>query len=122
MSARRISVDLIVSHIMVPLRAGDIGFFSELREGRGIRGEQFPDVLRQRYLADGRTLCTGPLGASLARGERIAQIRTPFRAPKANSIAERWVRSARQECLDHTFIVGESHLRRVLAEYVAYFN
>jgi putative transposase len=52
----------------------------------------------------------------------ITQIRTPFRAPRANSISERWVRSARRECLDHTFIFGERHLRRVLAEYVAYFN
>src|SRR4029077_14086560 len=50
----------------------------------------------------------------------ITQIRTPFRAARANSIAERWVRSARRECLDHTFIFGERHLRRVLAEYVAY--
>ena len=52
----------------------------------------------------------------------ITQVRTPFRVPQANSIAERWVRSARQECLDHTFVFGEGHLRRVLAEYVAYFN
>jgi putative transposase len=50
------------------------------------------------------------------------RFRTPFRAPQANSIAERWVRSVRQECLDHTFIFGERHLRQVLAEYVAYFN
>jgi putative transposase len=52
----------------------------------------------------------------------ITQIRTPFRAPQANSVAKRWVRSVRQECLDHTFIFGERHLRQVLAEYVAYFN
>ena len=43
----------------------------------------------------------------------ITQVRTPFRVPQANSIAERWVRSARQECLDHTFVFGEAHLRRV---------
>jgi putative transposase len=52
----------------------------------------------------------------------IFQLRAPFRAPQANSIAERWVRSVRQECLDHTFIFGERHLRRVLAEYLTYFN
>jgi putative transposase len=43
----------------------------------------------------------------------ITQVRTPFRVPQTNSIAERWVRSARQECLDHTFVFGEAHLRRV---------
>ena len=52
----------------------------------------------------------------------ITQIRTPFRSPRANAIAERWVRSARTECLDLIFILSERHLRRVLAEYVGYFN
>jgi transposase InsO family protein len=52
----------------------------------------------------------------------ITQIRTPFRAPQANSIAERWVGSLRRECLDHAFILNERHLRKVLAEYVQYFN
>ncbi len=49
-------------------------------------------------------------------------MRTPCRAPMANAYAERWVRSARAECLDHLLIVGEGHLRRVLAEYVAHYN
>jgi len=52
----------------------------------------------------------------------ITQIRTPFRSPRANAIAERWVRSARTECLDLMFIFSERHLRHVLAEYVGYFN
>ncbi|HEX9867221.1 MAG TPA: integrase core domain-containing protein [Candidatus Tectomicrobia bacterium] len=52
----------------------------------------------------------------------IRQIRTPCRAPRANAIAERWVRSARTECLDHMFIFNESQLRRVLGEYMIYFN
>ena len=52
----------------------------------------------------------------------IRQIRTPFGSPRANAIAERWVRSARIECLDLMFILSERHLRRALAEYVGYFN
>jgi len=52
----------------------------------------------------------------------ITQIRTPFRSPQANSIAERWVRSLRTECLDHLFILNERHLQMVMAEYVQYFN
>ncbi|HSH77975.1 MAG TPA: integrase core domain-containing protein [Herpetosiphonaceae bacterium] len=54
--------------------------------------------------------------------EGIEIIRTPCRAPKANAFAERWVRSVREECLDHLLIFGEAHLRRVLGEYVAYYN
>lgn len=52
----------------------------------------------------------------------ISSIRTPFRSPKANAIAERWVRSVRAECLDHMLIVNEHHLRRVLNDYVAFYN
>ncbi len=55
-------------------------------------------------------------------GLGIRQIRTPYRSPQANAIAERWVRSARAECFDHMLIFNERHLRRVLAEYVGYFN
>jgi putative transposase len=47
---------------------------------------------------------------------------TPFRAPKANAIAERVVRTLRNECLEHVLILNEQHLRSVLAEYVAYYN
>ena len=28
----------------------------------------------------------------------------------------------RRECLDHLLVLGEAHLRRILREYVAYFN
>ena len=52
----------------------------------------------------------------------VKQIRTPVRAPRANALAERWIRSARTECLDHVVIVNKRHLQRVLDEYVDYFN
>jgi len=52
----------------------------------------------------------------------VKRIRTPVRAPRANALAERWIRSARNECLDHMVILNERHLQRVLDEYVAYFN
>ena len=49
-------------------------------------------------------------------------IRTPVRAPRANAIAERWIASARRECLDRMLITGEKHLQLVLREYVEHFN
>lgn len=49
-------------------------------------------------------------------------VHTPYQAPKANAFAERWVRSVREECLDHVLIVNEKHLHRVLKEYGGYFN
>ena len=49
-------------------------------------------------------------------------IPTPVKAPNANAYLERWVRTVRQECLDHLLIVNESHLRRVLQDFLAYYN
>ena len=49
-------------------------------------------------------------------------IRTPYRAPKANAFAERWIRSARAEVLDRVLIVNEAHLRRVMKEYIEHYN
>jgi hypothetical protein len=41
---------------------------------------------------------------------------------KENAIVERFLGSVRRECLDHLLVLGEAHLRRILAAYVAYFN
>jgi hypothetical protein len=43
-------------------------------------------------------------------------------APKANAICERFLGSVRRECLDHLLILSEGHLRRIVMEYVTYFN
>ncbi len=54
--------------------------------------------------------------------EGIEIIKTPFRAPRANAFAERWIRSARSECLDRLLLMGDGHLRRVMKEYIKYYN
>ena len=55
-------------------------------------------------------------------GLQIRVIPTPIRAPNANAFSERWVRTVREECLDHILIINEAHLRRVLNEFLAYYN
>lgn len=52
------------------------------------------------------------------RTEGLGVIRTPYRAPQANAFAERWVRTVRQECLDHGLVWGGGRLERVLRDYV----
>jgi hypothetical protein len=49
-------------------------------------------------------------------------VKTPPKAPRANSVAERWIQSARREELDRILIFGERHLRMVIAEYLDHFN
>ena len=53
-------------------------------------------------------------------GVRI--IKTPVQAPRTNAMAERWIASARRECLDRMLVTGERHLRLVLREYVEHYN
>jgi hypothetical protein len=54
--------------------------------------------------------------------EGAAIVLTPYRAPRANAVAERWVRSVRQECLDHPLILGERQLQRALTTYIRFYN
>jgi putative transposase len=44
------------------------------------------------------------------------------RAPKANAIAERFVRTVRSECLGWLLIVNRRHLEGVLRVYVDHYN
>jgi putative transposase len=54
--------------------------------------------------------------------DSLRVIKTPPRSPRANAYAERFVGTARRECLDWTLIFGRRHLEQVLAEFVAYYN
>ena len=50
-------------------------------------------------------------------------LRTAIQAPLQNSICERFIGSARRECLDHVIILGRSHMKHVLEQYgMDYFN
>jgi putative transposase len=56
------------------------------------------------------------------KGEGVEIIRTPFRAPKANAFAERWVGTVRRDCLDWLLIVSRRQLERVLHVYIDHYN
>jgi putative transposase len=56
------------------------------------------------------------------RSAGIRIVKTPVRAPQANAIAERFVRTVRAECLDWLLIVNRRHLERVARVFVEHYN
>jgi transposase InsO family protein len=58
----------------------------------------------------------------VATGTRIQVLRTPYGAPKANAICERFLGSVRRECLDFFLIISQRHLHRLMKQYQTYFN
>jgi transposase InsO family protein len=54
--------------------------------------------------------------------QAVRVVRTPFRAPRANAFAGRWVGTVRRDCLDWLLVLGTRHLEQVLREYVHHYN
>jgi putative transposase len=59
---------------------------------------------------------------SVAKASGIGVVRTPYRAPLANAICERFLGSVRRECIDHLLILSDRQLYRVIRGYVGFFN
>ncbi len=58
----------------------------------------------------------------MAKGAGVRALKTAIKAPLMNSTCERFIGSARRECLDHVIILSEAHLKAVLEEWVAHFD
>jgi transposase InsO family protein len=84
--------------------------------------EATPWNRRPDYLIHDRDRVWGPDFSRRSAGLGIASVPTPIQAPRANAIAERWVRTVRRECLDHLIPLNELHLRAILQEFVHYYN
>jgi putative transposase len=54
--------------------------------------------------------------------EGVKVVRLPFRAPRANAYAERWVGTVRREMLDHLLIFGPRQLERVMQEFIDHYH
>src|SRR6202521_1926805 len=84
--------------------------------------EAFPFESAPRFLLFDRDGKYGMEVPAVIRSLTIAPLRTSFESPWQNGIAERWVESCRRDLLDHVIAVNESHLRRLLSEYVRYYH
>jgi len=84
-------------------------------------GLDFSEQGARFLIRDRDSKYSGPFDEVL-RSEGIRIVRTPVRAPKANAITERFVRTVRAECLDWLLILNRRHLERVLRVYVDHYN
>jgi putative transposase len=104
-----------VIHVNVTRHPTDAWVAQQLREAT-------PFDQRPTYLIRDNDAKFGLMFARVTAGSGIEVLRTPYRAPLANAICERFLGSLRRECLDHVIILNERQLWRVLHEYIAYFN
>ena len=84
-------------------------------------GLHFSDAGVRFLIRDRDSKYSGPFDEVFC-SEAIRIVKTPVRAPKANAIAERFVRTVRTECLDWLLIFNRRHLEHVLRVYVDHYN
>ncbi len=104
-----------VVHVGVTRHPTDAWVAQQLREAT-------PFGVTPRFLIHDNDAKFGTEFTRVATTSGIDLLRTPYQAPRANALCERFLGSVRRECLDHLLILHERHLSRVLREYVAYFN
>jgi putative transposase len=84
--------------------------------------EAFPFESRQRHLILDRDKKYGLEVLTAIRSLQLNPVRTSFQSPWQNGVVERWVESCRRDLLDHVIALNESHLKRLLNEYVQYYH
>jgi putative transposase len=84
--------------------------------------EAFPCDSTHKYLIFDRDakFGFGVIEAVKAFGSK--PIRTSFRSPWQNGVAERWIESCRRDLLDHVIALNARHLKRLLSDYVRYYH
>jgi len=84
--------------------------------------DAFPDEAFHRFLIfDNDSIFSADVARSIA-GFGVHPRRTALQSPWQNGTAERFVGTVRRELLDHVVVLSKDHLRRLLREYVVYYN
>ncbi len=84
--------------------------------------DAFPDDTAPSYLLRDRDQVYGEQFRHRVKGMRIDEVLTAPHSPWQNPFAERLIGSIRRECLNHVLVLGEQHLRRILARYFSYYH
>jgi transposase InsO family protein len=81
-----------------------------------------PTDAAYRFLVHDRDAIFAAAVDDALRSMSLQVLRTPVRAPQANAHCERFIGTARRECLDWVIPLNAPHLRQVLAEWIAHYN
>ena len=84
--------------------------------------EAFPYDSSSKYLIFDRASSFDKDVVDTVKAFGIAPKQTSFRSPWQNGVAERWVGNCRRDLLDHVIVLNERHLKRLMSEYVRYYN
>ena len=84
--------------------------------------EAFPWGTAPRYLIRDRDGAYGQSFRSTVTAMGVEEVVTAPRSPWQNPYVERLIGSVRRECLDHSIILNERHLRRILGSYLDYYH
>ena len=84
--------------------------------------EAFPFDTCPRFLLRDRDHIYGEYFRKRIKHMGIDEVLIAPRSPWQNPYVERVIGSIRKECLAHFIILGETHLCRILREYIEYYN
>jgi transposase InsO family protein len=84
--------------------------------------EAFPFEHSTKYLIFDHDAKFGNEVLAAVQSVELTSVRTSFRSPWQNGVAERWVGSCRRDLLDHVIAFNERHLQRLLSQYVRYYH
>jgi transposase InsO family protein len=80
-------------------------------------------VLRSgQHLILDRDPLYSPTFRRLLRDSGVAPVVLSARSPNLNAFAERFVESAKSECLDRMVLLGERHLRAAVREFIDHYH
>jgi transposase InsO family protein len=104
-----------VLHVNVTAHPTSAWVIQQLREA-------FPEETSIRFLIHDNDTIFSDRVADWIEQLGLEPKATALRSPWQNGLAERWIGTVRRELLDHVVPINEPHLRRILLEYVEYYN
>jgi transposase InsO family protein len=89
---------------------------------RNVTMDEWGFLGRCRYLIHDRDTKFCQSFRSIIESGNVKTVPLPARSPNLNAYAERWVKSAKDECLSRLILFGEASLRRALREFGAHYH